>query len=99
MKKMNQFIKFMIQNKVNMALLTENRKLQELGRNTEAIYVDSKSHNATTSDWLQGGIINVITGGTKSFWDKESTHIDNLGKWTAMQLKKNEKKILIITIY
>ena len=57
-----------------------DRKLQELGRNTEAIYIDSKLHNIMTSDWLQGEIMNVIMGGTKSFWDKESTYIDNLGK-------------------
>jgi len=111
-EKINQFIEFMIQNKVNIALLTEtntkwstdvidkiDRKLQELGRNTEAIYIDSKLYNTTTSDWLQGGIMNVITGGIKSFWDKESTFIDNLGKWTVMQLKKNDKKIIIIIIY
>ena len=62
---MIQFIEFMTKNKVNIALLKEtntkqstevmdkiDRKLHELGRNTQAIYADSKSHNTTNSDWL-----------------------------------------------
>ena len=43
--------------------------------------------------------MNVITGGVKSFLDKESITIDRLGKWTAFQLKKNEKKVVIIMLY
>ena len=76
-----------------------DRKLYEIGRNTQAIYVDSKSHNTTNSSQLQGGIMNIITDRVKSFLDKESIIIDRLGKWTAFQLKKNEKKLVKIMLY
>ena len=83
----------MIKNKVNLALLMKtntkwstevmdkiDRKLYELGRNTQAIYADSKSYNTTNCNWLQGGIMNVIIGRVKSILDKESIIIDRLGK-------------------
>ena len=57
-----------------------DRKLLEIGRNTETIYADSKSYNTTNSDWLQGGLINMIIGGIKMFLDKESIKVDKLGK-------------------
>ena len=62
-EKMEQFKEFVMQKKVDIALLTEtNMKwttditdkmsyhLQEFGRNTMAIFGDSKSYNTTNSD-------------------------------------------------
>ena len=76
-----------------------DRKLLEIGRNTETIYSDSKPYNTMNSNQLQGGIINIITGGVKMFLDKDSIKVDKLGKWTAFQLKKNNKKVVIIIFY
>ena len=48
---------------------------------------------------MQGDIINIITGGVKTFLDKDSIKVDKLGKWIAFQLKKNNKKVVIIIFY
>ena len=43
--------------------------------------------------------MNVIIGGVVSFYEKESVKIDELGKWTVFQLKKNNKTVAVITVY
>ena len=43
--------------------------------------------------------MNVIIGGVVSFYEKESVKIDELGKWTVFQLKKNNKMVAVIIIY
>ena len=80
---MEQFKEFIIKNKVDIALLMEtNAKqtmdiidqmsyhLKEFGRSTMAIFGDSKSHNTINSNWLQGRLINVLTGRIVSCYNK-----------------------------
>ena len=80
---MEQFKGYVIQHKIYIFLLTEantkqitditdrmNYHLQKFGRNTTAIYADSKSYNTTNSNWLQGGLMHIITEGVCSFYNK-----------------------------
>ena len=73
--------------------------LKEFGRNTMAIFRDSKSYNTTNSNWLQGRLMNVLTGRIVSCYNKQSVYVDELGKWAAFQLKIKEKTIVVIMIY
>ena len=43
--------------------------------------------------------MNVLTGRIVSCYDKQSVHVDDLGKWAAFQLKMKEKTIVVITMY
>ena len=36
-------------------------KMKVLGRETRCSYAESKSHKTTNSEWLQGGLMNVVT--------------------------------------
>jgi hypothetical protein len=95
-EKMEQFKEFVIKNKVDIALLMETNakwttdiidqisyQLKEFRRNTMAIFRDSKSYNTINSNWLQGGLMNVLTGRIVSCYDKQSVYVDELGKWAA----------------
>ena len=54
--------------------------LKEFRRNTIAFFGDSKSYNTTNSNWLQGRLMNILTGRIVSCYDKQSVHVDELGK-------------------
>ena len=46
-------------------------KMKRLGRNIELIVANSKAHNTTKRDWLQGEMMNLIRGKIPALIDKE----------------------------
>ena len=56
------------------------RKMNKLGCNLEIIVVDSKAHNTIKEDWLQGGMINLITRKVLAMIKKDKIKIDELGR-------------------
>ena len=57
--------------------------MRELGRNTSIIFANSKAYMITNSDWLLGGMMEVINGKISSLIAKEIIKIDLIGKWLA----------------
>ena len=55
-------------------------KMKRLGRNIELIVANSKVHNETKRDWLQGEMINLIRGKIPALIDKENIKKDNIGR-------------------
>ena len=72
-EKVTQFIDFNKKNKIDLVMLIEiNSKqimitkdkmasrLNKLGRGRQVIFANSKAHQITESDQLQGGLMNII---------------------------------------
>ena len=74
-------------------------KMKELGRETRCYYADSKAHKTTDSYWLQGGLMNVITGKISSLIQHQQVKIDKLGRWIAQRVSNENKTLIIITLY
>ena len=55
-------------------------KIRELGRNTSTIFTNSKAHIIINSNWLPGGMIEVISRKISSLVIKEKIKIDSIGK-------------------
>ena len=47
----------------------------------QVMFMDSRAHNTTGSDWLPGGIMIVIGGNISSLVQRDKVKIDLLGKW------------------
>ena len=74
-EKIDQMIKFCKNNKIGMSITSETNckwttrnkdlisyKIRALGREERWYHADSKSNETTTTDWSQGGLMNVTTG-------------------------------------
>ena len=46
----------------------------------QVMFMDSRAHNTTRSDWLLGGIMIVIGGSISSLVKRDKVKIDLLGK-------------------
>ena len=55
-------------------------QLKELGRGIQIVYTDSKVYNMTKSNWLQGGIMNIIAKKAKGLYNKQEIVINDLGR-------------------
>ena len=74
-------------------------KMSKLRQNLKIIVANSKAHNITKKDQLQGGIMNLIIGKVPAMLKREEITIDDLGRWIVCLLLNRKKKVLIITIY
>lgn len=111
-EKIYQLINFCKKNEVDIVQITKTNskqititesvikaKFYRLGRELEIIFADSKAHYTTKSDWLQGGMLNLIRGKIPSLLKKEDIKKDDIGRWIVCLFINRKKKILIITIY
>ena len=64
--------------------------MKSLRREKRCYYVDSKAHKTTDSEWLQGGLMNVITGKMSSLIQHHQLKLDKIGRWMARRVS-NEK--------
>jgi len=53
--------------------------MQELGRNIEMIYADSREHNKAKKNYLPSSIMNCIRGNMTNLCDSTKTKISKLG--------------------
>ena len=74
-------------------------QFRELRRNTEIIIADSSEQTITQSNQLLRGLFRVLQINIISYLDKSKIVIDNISKWMAIKLKKNEKIIGLISLY
>ena len=73
-------------------------KMKTLGWETRCYYADSKAHKTTNSEWLQGGLMNIITGKISSLIQHQEVKIDDLGRWMAQQVSNGKKTLMTITM-
>ena len=97
-------IDILLMSEVNMKWTTINKEkmtkaMKKMHQNIEIVYADSSDQEATKSEQLPGGIMNVLSRSIVECYNKEKTIIDKLEKWTSIQFTKNNKIIRIITIY
>ena len=67
--------------------------MKELVTEIRFYYADSKSWETKDSDWLQGGMMNVITGKILNLVQCHQVKIDKLDRWMAQRVW-NEKRPL-----
>ena len=76
-----------------------NRKLIELRRNKEIIVTSSRDQIEIDSEFLPGGIMNIIQNNIIAFYNKIKTKIDKLGKLIVITFSNNQKSVMITMIY
>ena len=87
-------IEFCKINKIDVAMLSKTNgkwiirttdimssKVKELRRETSYYYADSKPNEIIDSDWLEGGMMNVITGKISSLSQHQQVKFDKVGRW------------------
>ena len=97
-------IEFFKSNKADAAMLSKanekwatrasdmmSSKMKELRRETRYYCADSKVHEVTNSDWLQRGMMSVITAKISSLIQHQQVKIGSLVKWMAHRVSNGKK--------
>ena len=105
-------IEFCKINKIDVAMLSKTNgkwiirttdimssKVKELRRETSYYYADSKPNEIIDSDWLEGGMMNVITGKISSLSQHEQVKFDKVGRWIDQKFSNEKKTITIIKLH
>ena len=111
-EKIDQMIDFCKNNKVDIVMISETNckwktrtkdlmssKMKTLGKETRYSCADSKAHKTTNSEWLQGGLMSVMTGKMSSLIQHQEVKTYDLGRWMALQVSNGKKTLITITMH
>jgi len=73
--------------------------MKQVHQKLEFCYSDSKDYSCTKSSYLPGGTMSIWWDSIGSYINTTNTKIDNLGRFHAISLEVNEKRVICITMY
>ena len=101
-RKMN--INIILMNETNTKWTSTNiskieKEMKEIDRAPIVLTSDGKEWETTSSDYLPGGVMNVILSKCSLIFQQNNVTKGRLGNWLAFSLQHKKKKLEIITIY
>ena len=74
-------------------------KMKQINQKVEFTSNDSGYKSISQVNQMPDGTLSVIFGKQSNLVKQEETYKDSKGRWHTIQLKANNKQLMIITIY